>query len=425
MFYLIAASMGYGHLRAAWPLKKWAYKKNILTINDYKQIPYSDLKIWKYTESFYNFISRLRSFPFIGWISFSLFDRLFQYIPELKKTEKSKKPSLTLILNEKMILKKNFGKDLISRISEKPYPVVTTFFTAAFMAELHGYPQKIFCIATDSDLNRAWAPVYSEKSKIIYFTPTKRATERLLTYGVKKKNIIFTGFPLPQENINSLKYDLSYRLAGLDRDGSFIREQKILQKLGLKRLPLRKTPLSIMFATGGAGAQKEIGADIIKSLAFDLKSGKIKLVIVAGVHLFLKEFFISCIRKNKLQDCLTTSIEILYEKDKFSYFKRFNKTLKTTDILWTKPSELSFYTALGLPIIIAPCIGYQEEYNKNWLLSIGSGICQKKPLKTKEWLFQLIENKTFAKAAWLGYLNAPKDGTKKIVSIVKKFIKQQ
>ncbi len=52
--------------------------------------------------------------------------------------------------------------------------------------------------------------------------------------------------------------------------------------------------------------------------------------------------------------------------------------LRTTDILWTKPSELSFYTALGLPIIMTPPLGSQEEFNRKWLLTIASGTDQLK-----------------------------------------------
>ena len=46
------------------------------------------------------------------------------------------------------------------------------------------------------------------------------------------------------------------------------------------------------------------------------------------------------------------------------YFNTFNETLRETDILWTKPSELSFYAGLGIPIIIAPTIGSLEDFNK-------------------------------------------------------------
>ena len=92
--------------------------------------------------------------------------------------------------------------------------------------------------------------------------------------------------------------------------------------------------------------------------------------------------------------------------------------LHTTDILWTKPSELSFYTALGLPIIIAPPIGAQEYYNKKWLMNIGSGFPQEKPEYTAEWLADWLESGRLAEAAFEGFLEAPSLGTYNIEKVV-------
>ena len=57
---------------------------------------------------------------------------------------------------------------------------------------------------------------------------------------------------------------------------------------------------------------------------------------------------------------MSEGIRILYNQDKNEYFRQFNELLHDTDILWTKPSEMSFYCGLGLPIIIAPPIGPHE-----------------------------------------------------------------
>jgi hypothetical protein len=61
------------------------------------------------------------------------------------------------------------------------------------------------------------------------------------------------------------------------------------------------------------------------------------------------------------------TIEIIYHNNLSKYFEKFNHTLRTTDILWTKPSELSFYSGLGLPILLAPSIGPHEKLNRQWL----------------------------------------------------------
>ena len=45
-------------------------------------------------------------------------------------------------------------------------------------------------------------------------------------------------------------------------------------------------------------------------------------------------------------------MRVLIAPDKPSYFNQFNRWLRDTDILWTKPSELVFYCALGIPILL-------------------------------------------------------------------------
>ena len=107
----------------------------------------------------------------------------------------------------------------------------------------------------------------------------------------------------------------------------------------------------------------------------------------------------------------------IHYSDTFSiYYKIFNNILSTTDILWTKPSELSFYTALGLPIIMAPAIGSQEIYNNKWLMSIDSAIDQKNISNTSKWLFEKINSGEFARLAFNGFLKARKYGTQNILN---------
>ena len=111
-------------------------------------------------------------------------------------------------------------------------------------------------------------------------------------------------------------------------------------------------------------------------------------------------------------------INIVYALGKVDYFVEFNEILRETDILWTKPSELSFYAALGLPIIISPPIGAQEVFNRKWLLEIGCAFDQEDPKYTHQWLFELLESGRVAEAAWEGFMEAPKMGTYNIEHLV-------
>ena len=88
--------------------------------------------------------------------------------------------------------------------------------------------------------------------------------------------------------------------------------------------------------------------------------------------------------------------------------RHFNFALHNTDILWTKPSELSFYCALGIPIIMTPAIGPQEKCNHRWLREIGAGIKQQNPEYTNQWLLDLLNKGRLAEAAWNGFLKGRK-----------------
>ena len=89
-------------------------------------------------------------------------------------------------------------------------------------------------------------------------------------------------------------------------------------------------------------------------------------------------------------------------------------------MLWTKPSELSFYCALGIPIIIAPPIGSQEEFNMRWLVNLGAGVKQEEVKYVAEWFEDSINTGWFAEAAAQGFLEAPKLGTYNIEKILAK-----
>ena len=122
----------------------------------------------------------------------------------------------------------------------------------------------------------------------------------------------------------------------------------------------------------------------------------------------------------KLDKIQNGYVHILYADDKVEYFKQFNQLLNDTDILWTKPSELSFYAGLGLPIIMAPTIGSQEQFNKRWLHSIGAGAEQENPEYVHEWLFDWLDSGWLAEAAMEGFLDAPRNGAYHVEDIVLK-----
>lgn len=419
--YVVAVSMGYGHQRTAYPLRKFAFGGEIINANSYKGIPEKDKKIWESTRKFYEFISKFKRVPLIGEIVFSLYDK-FQKIPSFYPRRDLSKPTFAL---KKIfsLIEKGWGRDLIKKLNRRPLPLVTTFFTPAFMAEVFGYSGDIFCVICDADISRSWVSLNSQKSKIKYFAPDSWVVSRLELYGVKKENILLTGFPLPPENIGTekleiLKSDLGYRLLNLDTERKYSQQYKFLTGKHIGSLPQKPDhPLTIMFSIGGAGAQKEIAIDFVKSLAGKIKTGELRVILSAGVREKVKEHFLEEIKKLGLENNLQKNIEIIFEKEIGSYFEKFNQKLRKTDILWTKPSELSFYAGLGLPILIAPPIGSQEGFNRKWLLRTGAGVLQKNPKYANQWLFDYLESGRFAEAAIQGFIEVEKLGSYKIEKI--------
>jgi hypothetical protein len=426
--WIISVNMGYGHQRTAFPLKILAPGAKIINANDYLGIPEKDKKIWESTRKFYEFISNFKRTPLIGGALFYIFDQ-FQKILSFYPKRDLSKPNFQLKQTFSLI-KKGWGKHLMEtlrrRSGREPPPLISTFFTPAFMAEFFNYPGEIFCVVCDADISRTWAPFNPQTSKIKYFSPTSRVVERLKFYGVKPKNIFLTGYPLPLENVGTekleiLKDDLTYRILNLDPNGMYRRHYDPLIREHLGELPKKSNhPLTVMFAVGGAGAQKEIGIKIVKSLTNEIKTVQIKVILVAGIREKVKEHFLENIKKLDLKNKIGKNIEILFAKDIESYFKEFNLALRKTDILWTKPSELSFYAALGLPVIVAPVIGSQEEFNKRWLLKSGFGNLQENPNYTNQWLFDWLGKGYFAEAAMQGFIEGEKLGTLNIRKIISK-----
>jgi len=419
--HIVTVNMGYGHQRTVYPLKDFAFSGKFIIANDYEGIPKNDKRIWESTRMFYEFISRSKRIPLIGQNIFSLYDK-FQKIPGFYPKRDLSKPTLGLKQIFSLI-KKGWGKDLISRLKEEPIPLVTSFFIPAFMAEAFKYPGDIFCIVCDADISRSWASLKPAKSRIKYFAPNSWVANRLKLYGIKEKNIFLTGFPLPRENIGTkkveiLKHDLSHRILNLDPKREYYKQYRVLINKHIGRLPKKSDhPLTIMFTIGGAGAQKEIAIKYIKSLSEKIKKKEVKVILSAGTRKKVKEYFVKNIERLGLKKNFNKNIQIVFSEKIEDYFKDFNQKLRKTDLLWTKPSELSFYTGLGIPIIMAPSIGSQEDFNRKWLLALGAGIPQENPIYANEWVFDYLNSGRFAEAVMDGFIEVEKLGSYNIKKI--------
>lgn len=417
--WVVSADMGYGHQRAVHPLKSVAYQE-ILNVGSNSCATKSEAKLWKRFLNAYEFMSRAKSLPLVGNPIFGILDTMLRIPTFYPLRDLSNKTFQVDFLEQ------NIGKGLCSgmleRIKNKDLPLVTSFYAPAIAANMHGNGE-IYCIICDADINRVWVAKEPWESRIVYFAPCGKAAQRLKAYGVPSEKIVTTGFPLPLEllgsrNLNVLKRNLALRLKRLDPKGIFWARHGISVKhfLGDENCNLvANEKITIVYSVGGAGAQKEIGAAIAKSLKDLILENKIKLYLAAGIKENVKTYFDEVV-KNITTD--KNQIEIVYEQTLTKYFDRYAEILHETDILWTKPSELSFYCALGLPIIMAPAIGSQEKFNRKWLIEIRAGIKQIKPEFAHQWLIALLNNGSLAEAAWSGFLRARKLGTYNIMEIL-------
>ena len=428
--HIIAVDMGYGHQRAAYPLKGLVQDRIIIANND-PIVPESDTLLWERARMFYETVSRLKGVPILGRFTFDMYDRL-QHISPFFPFRDLSAPTYSVRRLRKLIKKKKFGQSLVEYVGDSPLPVITTHFIPALV--FHYHDREVYCTVTDTDIHRVWAPRDSRQSRITYLSPCRHASLRLRAYGVRHHRVIETGFPLPKENIGErreiLHRDLVARLVNLDPNGVFFGNYRgvIREKLftddsapptsfkELKRYA--NHPLTITFAIGGAGAQIDIAVRMLKAFERRLREDRIKINIAAGTKSEVKELLERGIERIGLDNHVGRSITIVYAAIYEEYYTAMNLALRTTDILWSKPSEMSFYTALGLPIVMAPYVGAHEKYNGEWLTHMGAAYFQKEPDQADKWLTYWLEDGMLARAALQGYLYAPGMGTYNIEKVI-------
>jgi hypothetical protein len=426
--WVVSVLMGLGHLRAAAPLADIAVD-GLLLYGSRRHTPPREYRIWKSMRRLYYVSSRVGRIPLIGKHLLALMLAL-ERIPPYYPVRDQSRPNLATWYLDWMIRRRGLCAGLVRRIAARPLPVVHTFYATAIaldQARLPGVDN--YLLICDADFNRVWVPRRPQESRLRYLAPCTQVAMRLRSYGVPDKNICMTGFPLPRENLGDgrrleiLRADLFQRLLRLDPRRKFFsfHRESVQRWLGSWSLPSSgPEAFTVMFAIGGAGAQAEMAGRILSSLAGSIRAGRLRLFFSAGIQRRVFELVQASVNERGLQDQLGRGIEIVFDTEADAYLEKFNRALRVTDVLWTKPSELSFYCGLGIPILLAPPIGTHEELNKRWLQEIHAGI--KPPGSVEcchEWLFDLRDNGRLAEAAWDGFLKARKLGAFRIAGLLR------
>ncbi len=425
--WIVAVEMGLGHLRAAHALRDIAVEGRTLVYGEETIDDPSEAGTLRRTRRLYYFFSRVLEIPLIGRWLFGLLDRLFTIPPSYPSRDLSR-PTVGLRYLNFLIKLRGFGASLVRRLAQQPLPSIHTFFATAIAQDALGpHDQPTFVLATDSDINRVWVPRNPAQSRLIYLAPCANVVKRLRSYGVPEERIYLTGFPLPKSCIGSreqmeiLKEDLFERLLRLDPDNRFfpLHEREVRHFLADREIPKqRHDRLTLLFAVGGSGVQTRMARDIISALAPRLDSGKMRLFLSAGVSSEVKRQFEGYLDEAGVYRH-DNAVRIIYSRDYEEYFDLFDRALRESDVLWTKPSELAFYCALGIPLVFSGAVGYHEKLNRRWGREMGAGFKMPGPARhCDEWLFDLRRKGRLAEAAWNGFLKGRKLGAYFIEEII-------
>jgi hypothetical protein len=309
------------------------------------------------------------------------------------------------------------GRSLVAYLQQHAGILLTTFYSPAVFADYHGHDE-IYCVVTDTDINRVWAPFQPAQSRIRYFAPSGRVVRRLRSYGVQKEQVELTGYPLSHELLGGpglpvLRANLRRRLARLDPEGVF-RLEYGAELDALEIDERQEGPPRLVFAVGGAGAQSDMPTLFLPSLRPLLQNNQLRLTLVAGTRPAVRDLFHAQLARAGLDRDLPEPVEVLFADDVDSYLAAFDVLMARTDILWTKPSELTFYGGLGIALVLAPPVGRHEKFNRQWARENGAALKQRDPRVAGDWLRDWLKEGTLAAAAWSGHERLPSRGLYKI-----------
>jgi UDP-N-acetylglucosamine:LPS N-acetylglucosamine transferase len=377
-----AVDMGYGHLRPAAALAD-QLGTQVMQIELPPLGDRRDQDFWRRVRKMYEPLTRLSQAPTVGAPMRTLLNALTAIPSPWPARDLSAATAGTRWMER--VAKDGIGEALAEYVKAAQAPLMTTFYAAAILAELHG-ASRLHCLVTDSDVNRVWAPPQPRKSGIRYFTPAERARRRMVSYGVPKERVRSTGYPLPDELVG--------------RDGAALRRNFEARAARLSR---KGSPPLIVFAIGGAGAQVPLAKKLIRGMAPQVRDGSLRLALVAGRRPEVASALNAALEAARIE------AELLYDPDVFAYIRRFNALLASADALWSKPSEMTFFAALGLPFISAAPVGVHEQWNLRWAADRGAALPQHEPESSGEWLLEWLEDGVLLSAAEAG-LRLPSRG---------------
>ena len=300
-----------------------------------------------------------------------------------------------------------------SRWSQK-YPLFNKFYWEPLNSE--GF-RKLSYNAIDQKVAELMTPVFKRIPKNMPFIATHVwPAQAAIHAGLKRVvNVIPDNWPmalhLAEGSIHTVQTPSSFlgykTLKGMDGKkilkaipdkqlyevGHYIDHELVVNLEGdcekrLIRIQTKKAK-RVLLTVGGAGAQKEIFAEIIQNLIPLIKEQKVVLYINVGDHKgvwdglcdeipelssiankYFNDWNKTCVFAEMALDNDISGIHAFYNEDIFAAVYSSNLLMRSCDILITKPSELAFYP---VPKLLIKRVGGHEAWGAITAAEIGDG----------------------------------------------------
>ena len=399
-FYITTALMGYGHLRAADNVAGLG-RGRLVRVDQPSFTSLVDVTVWKSSQDLYHVVSRTVE------TRLRFLFRVLERIEDIP--DDSKQASMEYSMLVRLCVRMGVGHGLwrltnpLNNGRDGPMcpPRLHTFFVPALACVYNRLPGKNYQLLCDADFHRVWAPIRPNDGDVTYLVPTAAGADRLMSYGVSHERIDVTGFPLPVTNTGGRDLDV------LQSDF----------RARLERLsPQSDSPLRLLFALSGAGCYLKLLKTLIRELLPELRSGKLTLSIAAGDNRKAKADIESHLAA--LNAGPTDGVTILHSPDVLEAFALFNRALRESDLLITKPGELVFYAALGIPQVLLPPVGKHEFKNRAYLIENSAALDLPGARSAGAWFLAQRANGAWRRAAESAFARLPKLGTFAINDVV-------
>ena len=404
--WVISAPLGKGLDLVSAACESLAAEHTLIRADQYPGIPRRDAHAWSLLQEQASILSSIASLPFIGSTLQRWLERALHKLPPRYPRHQDPFWTRRLIEFYYYLQMKGLGYDLIHRLAEEAArPLITSSPVLAFAAEVHGYPGQIFLACHTADPSRAWAPLEPEQTRIHWIVPTQTAEQRLQSYGVPSSHVHHFGFPLSTNAISpkGLHADINARIARLDPHHVF-RAQKEHHA---------DKPLNLALIADTGWRTHDL-VTFVKGASAAIRANQLVLHIFTGANQVRTRLMEAIIQNQGLRRYLGSSLLLHAGSDEHIAYHAFVRLMPQIDLVWSVASPWVFYTGLGLPFIVQPPVGGQEEARYAWLRGIQAGLAPLELETMSEWLLDWKRSGGLARLAWNGYGAAPSEGFQRL-----------